>query len=282
MSPESRRVQAAGLELHLTVWNAESTHRPLLVLHGYLEQGLAWDAVARRLNRPVIAPDQRGFGLSDHVAASGFYHFWDYVADAQAVLQSLGPPVDLMGHSMGGTVACLLAGARPDWVRKLILVEGLGPPDFRAVALGRSRAFLKSWREPPRHPVLADVDDAVARMRRHNPRIAEEVARRLAERVTRALPEGGLTWTWDPKHRATSPNPFDADLFSVWLKAIESPTLCIDGADSPFRAHVDMEPRRSQIPRSWRALLPDCGHLAHHDQPDLLAKEIERFLQEEP
>ena len=282
MSPEGGRWSAAGLDLHVSAWNTASPHRPVLVLHGYLEQGFAWDRVARHLNRPVYAPDQRGFGRSDHVAASGFYHFWDYVADAQAIADRLGPSIDVVGHSMGGTVASLFAGARPEHVRRLVLIEGLGPPDFRSIALGRSRSFLNSWREPPSHPRMANLDEAVHRMRRRNANIDPEFARELAELSTQPTPDGGCIWTWDPKHRATSPNPFDADLFATWLRAITAPTLCIEGADSPFARHVDMEARRAALPASTRIVLPDSGHLAHHDQPELLAKEIERFLQEEP
>src|SRR5690606_17454861 len=114
----------------------------------------------------VIAPDQRGHGLSEHVGRGGFYHFWDYVSDLDALVGSLERPVDLVGHSMGGTVACLYASLRPEAVRRLVLVEGLGPPDASGELLRRPRRFLDDRHRGPVHAPLDDVADGVRRMLR--------------------------------------------------------------------------------------------------------------------
>ena len=98
----------------------------VVLLHGFLEQSAAWDPVARSLGRRVVAPNQRGHGRSGHVGDGGWYHFWDYVGDLDQLVEHIGGPIDLVGHSMGGTVAALYAGTRPDMVRRLVLVEGLG------------------------------------------------------------------------------------------------------------------------------------------------------------
>ena len=175
MHADETFLDVGGLRLCVCRWRpeAERAAPPVLILHGFLEQGFAWDAVARQLvaalGRNVVAPDHRGHGRSEHVGAGGFYHFWDYVGDVQAVVDHLGGVVDLVGHSMGGTMAALYAGSRPETVRRLALLEGFGPPDVEEQALDLARAFLRTRDRPPRHPIMADVAAAAERMRRYNP-----------------------------------------------------------------------------------------------------------------
>lgn len=248
------------------------------MLHGFLEQGAAWSEVAPRLGGDVHAPDHRGHGRSEHLGRGGHYHFWDYVGDVDAIVQHLGGVVDLVGHSMGGTMSVLFAGSRPEAVRRLVLVEGLGPPDLEDRALGLARQYLGARRTPPHHPVMADVAAAAARMQRYNPRLTDATARRLAARTTRRVP-GGVTWSWDARHRARNPVPFQALLFERFLAAIEAPTLLIDGADSPFAAATDPA-RRAALRQARHEVLPAAGHLLHHDQPEALARVIRAFLEE--
>lgn len=263
------------LELGLCSWNDHLTGTPLIVLHGLLEQGAAWRWVAERTKRRVFAPDHRGHGLSEHVGTGGFYHFWDYVSDLDLLLERLSPdaPVDLLGHSMGGTVASLYAGSRPERVRRLILVEGLGPPDDEGSVVSRARAFLAGKRSPPRHDPMPDVDAAADRMRRHNPALPPDRARELAERTTRPVP-GGVEWTWDPLHRARSPRPFVASHFIRFLAEITAPTLVVSGGRSAFPG-VE---RAQHLRRATQVVVPDAGHLVHLDAPEALAELVEAFL----
>lgn len=274
-----RRVQAGPNGLQICVRETgEAGGVPVVVLHGYLEQSAAWDAVADALQpRWVVAPDFRGHGLSDHVGPGGFYHFWDYVADVDAIIDEVGGRVDLVGHSMGGTVAGLLAGCAPEKVRRLVLVEGLGPPDSQAVTLDRARTSLRHRRDPPRHRPIVDLDDAIRRMRRGNPDLPASVAPALARRLTR--PEGdGLAWRWDALHRARSPRAFSAATFRIFLRAIEAPTLVIDGSSSIYQGIPDLEARRSELRDVRRVVLDGVGHHPHHTCPDALAGHIREHL----
>lgn len=283
------QVDARGFSLKICEWNNSDLPLPTVILHGFLEQGPAWQDVARRLPGRVIAPDQRGFGLSDHAGAGGFYHFWDYVGDVDRLVDHLGGKVNLVGHSMGGTVACLFAGLRPQKVERLVLVEGLGPPDGQSGMLGRARRFLDERAEPPRHPRVIDIDDAVNRMTRWNPTLPPHAAHRLAGRVLRPIrpgeplkgasdTQGDFTWTWDPLHRGRSPQPFIAAQFQVTLSQITAPVLYIQGGRSPF-AMMPVEDRKAALANLREVVIPHAGHMLHHDAPAELAEQIASHLE---
>src|SRR4051812_22002385 len=75
----------------------------VLLLHGFMDAGSTWGLVAEPLARAgheVVAPDLRGFGLSDSIGAGGYYHFPDYVADVSELVDVLAPRrLALVGHS---------------------------------------------------------------------------------------------------------------------------------------------------------------------------------------
>ena len=275
---QERRIHTGphGLDLSVLGWNTDAPGVPLLILHGFLEQALAWEEVAQALGRPVWAPDHRGHGRSEHVGAGGWYHFWDYVGDVDSVAEALFPErtFDLLGHSMGGTMAVLYAGTRPERIRRLVLVEGLGPPDSMEGQLSRARLFLRQRRDGLHHGApLADLDAAAARMQRVNGALTDAHARRLAERQTHPV-QGGLDWRWDARHRGRSPRAFDAGHFAIFLQAIQAPTLAIRGGRSRYPG-FERAPLVSDI---TLRTIEQAGHLVHHDTPDLLAEAVRTHL----
>lgn len=267
------RTGPRGVLLRVCEWNEDAAiaHVPILILHGFLEQGAAWHDVARRLSRRVVAPDQRGHGRSGHVGSGGFYHFWDYVGDVDALVAHLGGQVDLVAHSMGGTVACYFAGTRPEAVRRLVLIEGLGPPDMTETTLDRARRFLDDLRRGSSHRPMASLDAAVERIHAYNPELPRETAERMARRVTRPRDDGTLTWTWDPLHRGRAPVPFQITLFKRFLANLTMPVTLVRGGKSSFV--VGDEPERiATIPGEvTQHVIESAGHLLHHDAPVELA-----------
>lgn len=262
---------ATGMRLRIRELG-ETKGLPLLILHGYLEQAAAWDEVAARLlARRVVMPDHRGHGLSAHVGPGGSYPFWDYVADVASLVEVLGGRVDLVGHSMGGTMAALYAACRPESVENLVLIEGLGPPDAEDRVVEQARQALRHRLDPPTHRPIADLDEAILRMRRADPALPALTARRLAERSTRPISGGGLEWTFDPRHRARSAQAFVLRQFKVFLREISAPTLMIEGGASPVHAMPDLDARRSCLPHARRVVLDGVGHHPHHECPEALA-----------
>jgi pimeloyl-ACP methyl ester carboxylesterase len=132
--PEQLHVAVAGVTLAVRVWPAAGPSRPPVVLlpaTGATAED--WDVVAAALSgsRTVYAVDLRGHGSSDW---PGAYSIRSMADDVTGLLPRLADgPVDLVGHSLGGLVACLVAAGRPELVRRLVL-EDVGVPHARPAA----------------------------------------------------------------------------------------------------------------------------------------------------
>ena len=237
--------------------------------------------------RCIIAPDWRGFGLTEGPPQDD-YTFADYLGDLDALLDALSPdqPVDLLGHSMGGNVVMSYAGARPHRVRRLINLEGFGLPRTRpSQAPGRLVRWLDALKAPQ---VLRDYDDAeavAARLRRTNPRLAEDRARWLELQWAAPGDDGRWHLRADPAHRRPTPLLYQADeVLELW-KRITAPLLCVQArhteAESWWQASyslAEFHERLRVVPKVRLEILPDCGHMLHHDQPAALARLLSGFL----
>ncbi|MHA7165884.1 alpha/beta fold hydrolase, partial [Burkholderia pseudomallei] len=131
-------VTVRGVKLHVRRWGRPDAPT-LYMLHGWMDVAASFQFVVDALagDWQVIAPDARGFGLSDWpVAAQGGGHYWfhEYLADLEALIDHYTPDgeVNLVGHSMGANVVCLYAGARPQRVRRVVDLEGFGLAPARA------------------------------------------------------------------------------------------------------------------------------------------------------
>ena len=141
-TPVSEFVTTRGTRLHVRRWGSPDAPT-LFMLHGWMDISASFQFVVDALvvDWQVIAPDARGFGLSDwpvERGLSGHYWFQDYLADLDALLDHYAPaslhgePVNLVGHSMGANVVCLYAGVRPERVRRVVDLEGFGMPAAKA------------------------------------------------------------------------------------------------------------------------------------------------------
>ena len=114
------------LQYHVRLWGeATPGVPPLVMVHGWMDVAASYqfvvDAFAEAFaaGRQIIAPDWRGYGQTS-LPGTDNYWFPDYLADLDALLDHFSPdqPVDLVGHSMGGNVVMLYAGARPARIRR--------------------------------------------------------------------------------------------------------------------------------------------------------------------
>ena len=262
--------------------SARPTGLTVLLLHGFLDSGATWDLVAEPLARAghdVLAPDLRGFGESDSVGAGGYYHFPDYVSDLSSLLDILAPKrLALVGHSMGGTVAALFAGARPQRVDHLALLEGLGPPVTEAsAAVDRMRTWLDDMRSLDRTPrAVGSFDEATDRLARRHPQVPRGILESRARLLTR-MNSGRLSWAYDPMHRTAAPIPFHLESFKHFLRRITAPTLYMSGGVTGLRLPDEAE-RLACIRAALHVDLPDAGHMMHWTAPEALAERLLRFF----
>ena len=169
--PEQLDVPVDGVTLRVRVWpGLDSRRPPAVLLPATGETAEDWDVVAAALqpSRTVYAVNLRGHGASNW---PGRYSIQAMADDVLGLLSRLDErPVDLVGHSLGGLVACAVATAQPESVRRLVL-EDVGVPHARpAVALTRPAGELPfDWRMVEQvRPEIDDPDpgwgDVVARI----------------------------------------------------------------------------------------------------------------------
>jgi pimeloyl-ACP methyl ester carboxylesterase len=279
---ERRRLR--DLDYHLTRWGPES-RAPLVFLHGFLDVGETFQFVVDRFerDRPVLAPDWRGFGRSE--ATQRPYWFPDYLADLDALLDAeTDAPVTLIGHSMGGNVAGLYAGIRPDRVAALITMEGIGlTRTTPEAAPERYRSWLDELKNPQRFSEYASVDEFAGRYVRNNPQVPPERAAFVASRWTRPLPGGGIGIGADPAHKLVNPVLYRREEAEACWSRIAAPVLLIQGDRSPFPARLGADASHDRLGQLFKRLqiarIGDAGHMMHHEQPEAVARVIEAFLE---
>jgi pimeloyl-ACP methyl ester carboxylesterase len=274
-APATRRWPIRGVDYAVSEWGEASD--PLLVyLHGFGDCGATFQFVVDELAHDwfVVAPDWRGFGATDVVAEA--FWFPDYLADLDQLLQHYSPdaPVRLVGHSMGGNVASLYAGARPDRVAAVVNLEGFGLPDSDpADAPQRYHDWLEKARgtparvERPGYAVLADL------IRRRSPRMEPSRAAFVARCWAEATADGQVGLRMHPAHKLPNPVLYRrAEAEACW-RAVTAEVLLVAGRRSDFPPPHDLP-----FPHSRVAWIEDSGHMLHFEQPAALAALIEDFL----
>jgi pimeloyl-ACP methyl ester carboxylesterase len=248
-----------------------------VLVHGFLDLAFGWHEVADRLatRAHVIAPDLRGHGDSDWVGAGGYYHFLDYIADLDEVIaRTARQRLVLVGHSMGGSVASYWAGTRPTRLSGLALLEGLGPPDQSEVDLpGRTVQWIDAWRKArAKHKPMRSIDEAAARLRKHDALLGEDLARKLAVAGTRAI-DDGFAFKHDPLHLTMGPYPFRRDNAAQYWKRVTCPVLVVDGAATMMNLpEAERATRRSHFANHRHVVLAGAGHMMQRHQPEAIAK----------
>lgn len=285
--PRDKFVDSQGLSIHCLEWG-DPAGEPLVLVHGYLDLAYSWkwlvEALQREAQKPlwIVAPDCRGHGDSGWVGAGGYYYFPDYVFDLDCVIRSLGASqCRLVGHSMGGTISLLFAGAFPERVSRLALIEGIGPPGMEfSDAPPRVRKWITEVRERGRRHFreYASVQAGAAQLRQTNPRLSDDLALDLARAAMKQNDRGKWVWKFDPLHRTASPQPFYARQALEFLRRIECPVLVVDGKQSRQMARADKQERYEAIKNHRRVIIDNAGHMVHQDNPRELAKVFAQFF----
>ena len=295
----SEFVPIRQLNYHVRLWGpATSDLPPLVLVHGWMDVSASYQFVVDAFSqafaqgRRIIAPDWRGFGLTAPPVPTDHYFFPDYLADLDQLLDHYAPgtPVDLVGHSMGGNVAMFYAGARPARVRRLVNLEGFGMPASKPTKAPKRYAEwmdeLKALQRGEMALKTYDSADGVARrLMKTNPRLPQDKAQWLARHWARPNAQGQWEILGDAAHKITNAMLFRLEEALALYAAITAPVLVIEGSDDSLsqwwkgRYSLDeFHERLKAVPVLSRQVLPDSGHMLHHDQPERLARALEAFL----
>ncbi|MBJ7539469.1 alpha/beta fold hydrolase [Marinomonas transparens] len=272
--------EIAGLQ-----WLPQKTSElKVLSLHGWLDNAASFSNLSPYLmDYTHIAVDHAGHGLSKHRPIGSFYHLWDYVLDVVSILNQSSQPCWLIGHSMGGSVAMLVAAIVPDKVRGLIVLDSMGPvvssPADRVVTL--QRAVQKMVKHRPDHNTKYQTQDdmVLARMNGFTS-LSKSAAKLLVERGSKQTSEGDWTWRHDGKLSFPSPYRMDEASVEAFLQGIKCPSLVLMAKEGIYTEGDDIvSSRAAQF--SWLKLKWLEGNHHFHLEPDTVsavAAEVQYFI----
>jgi len=283
-----------GLRYHVSRWPGDGTARPpLVLLHGWMDVGASFqffvDALAAEEGFPrlVLAPDWRGFGRTETPHADSYW-FPDYLADLDALLDRVAPTgaIDLVGHSMGGNVAMVYAGLRPERIRRLVNLEGFGMPETKPeMAPKRLLQWLGELKTPATLKPYDSVAAVAERLMQNNPLLPPDKAAWLAPHWSEQRDDGQWHLLADPAHKHVNPMLYQApEVLETW-KRITAPLLWVDGDRTDLAkwwgsryTREQFEARLAVVPNVQHQRLSPAGHMLHHDQPEALARAVAAFL----
>jgi pimeloyl-ACP methyl ester carboxylesterase len=284
---QSEFVTIRGLRYHCRCWGDERAPK-LFMLHGWMDVSASFQFVVDALRRDwrVIAPDWRGFGLTDWTKSDSYW-YPDYLADLDRLLAHFQPdsPATLIGHSMGGNVAAIYAGVRPGRVARFVNLEGFGLNGATAdQAPGRYAKWLAELAGDP--PSFRDYDsfEALAdRLCGNNPRLARDRALFLARHWGKAKPDGRVELASDPAHKFVNAVLYRSEEAEACWRKVTAPVLWVSGAETDLPQRIRVEPeilaaRKACFKHLTERVIAGAGHMLHHDQPERLAEVIEAFL----
>ena len=275
-----------GLNYHIQEWG-EPENPTLFLLHGWMDCGASYKFVAEYLSQHyhLIAPDWRGFGETDHATA---YWFPDYFADLECILNHYAPgtAVNIVGHSMGGNIALMYSGIRPERVAKVVSLEGLGMPETNSDATASNYAkWLDDVVVEKVTKIYPDVDALKASIRAGNPSLSEEIVTQLVSFWGKPHgAEGQMRLKHDHAHRYPNPIRYNFDdVLAVWAK-VSADVGIVMAKQSPFYHHYLGGGRIKQaldcfsMQEQEIGLVDDATHMLHLEQPEQVASLIREFF----
>ena len=274
--------------MHLTRWGPEPSGSlsPIILLHGWFDTGETFQFMVDALQRewPLVALDWRGFGRSEWPQQG--YWFPDYLGDLDALLDQLSPggPAHLIGHSMGGNIACSYAGVRPDRVRSVINLEGFGlPRTSPAKAPAGLRKWLDQLKAPVRRKHYASFEELAAVIRLRYPRFSATQAAFVAGSWGKAAENGRVILAGDPRHHWVNPILYKREDTEACWRELRAPLLMLVGEEADYMAKLGadgtMEAFRAIFPHIEFARVAGAGHMLHIEKPELVAPLVESFLE---
>lgn len=249
---------------------------PTLAMHGWLDNLATFDLLAPLLtDLEITAIDFPGHGLSQHKSHDHFFHVLEFAIDAIKVIESLDfGEFYILGHSLGAAIGTLMAGTLQERVKKLALIDGLGPMTTPGQdSPGQLRLFLseaKRLQKRAKPPLYDSIDDMV-NIRQKAGQINQASARILVERGARQV-DGKWTWASDPRLVLPSALQMDEEQIFSFFREITAETILIRPTPGyPFNDAM-MKKRTEHIPNLTIETVEGHHHVHLDDAPGVAAK----------
>lgn len=249
-------IDRTGVRVHYQVFGRDTGRLPLLLTHGFAASAAMWQPNLAELaaSRPVITWDLRGHGQTGGPDDPGEYSEQACVADMAGILDACGVEhAAIGGLSLGGYLSLAFHLAYPERVSALLLFDtgpGFRRDDARQQWNARATGIAARLEQ---HGLAALPGTPETRGVRHDPAALARAARgMLTQRDARVIDS----------------------LTSVTVPAL----VLVGAADQPFLAAAGY--LAAKIPGAVRVLIPDAGHAANIDQPQLFNQAVIAFLED--
>lgn len=247
---------------------------PVVFCHGLFGQGKNWTAIAKALagEHRVLLLDLPDHGQSPRSERFDYVEYADQVAALLGADGTAGGPVALVGHSMGGKVAMLVALRRPELVERLVVVDVAPVAYDHAVEFDGYIAAMKAI-DLDALELRSDADAALLEA------VPHPMVRGF---LLQSLRREGDGWRWllnlDLLGR-------DLGLITGWPEdqlagtaAYKGPVLWVGGQNSHYVRAEYVEAMDRWFPRNRRVTVKDAGHWVHSEQPEVFVEVLRRFL----
>ncbi|EDQ85517.1 uncharacterized protein MONBRDRAFT_29181 [Monosiga brevicollis MX1] len=279
---------------HVGGWSHGPPSRDVVVaIHGWLEHADCWLPLLAHLpkDRQYVAIDLPGHGYSTHRGNGMGYAVSDYVRDIAMVMQQLRDQAapetrfHLLGHSMGAMISFLYAGAFPEQITSLVLVDGVVPITADdAAAASRLASSIENWlvlhtKAAAQTPMSLEV--AFQRLAKGNPDVESHALPYLFPRSVRQVKPGQFVFNRDLLVKQVTPYRFTPKQALSFARRIQCPTLAILANDGLRTAPPDETQRQlaalQEAMPTLRLAYVEGNHHVHMNDASTVAKDIADF-----
>lgn len=260
-----------------------SSHHKIVALHGWLDNAASFERCAQMIpDCHWYSLDCAGHGKSDHRADGAFYHLWDYVLDTVQFIKSLNAKVWLVGHSMGASIAMLVAAVAPDKVHGLVMLDNLGPltSDASQRVSQLQHAINKMGMEKLTSRGYDNQESMIQARMNGFTKLGHNAAKFLVMRGSFQDEGGRYRWRHDPKLTFPSPYRMDKEGVAAFIRGVSCPTLMLLANQGIFNTCHDQAVELSENFKSAELDWCDGGHHFHLEDESYqnVAKRVYAFI----
>ena len=276
---QDKFIMINSLNLHYVEWGTPG-QPSIVLLHGFQSNAHTWDTFSQAMANTyhVLALDQRGHGDTDW-APDGDYTPDAFIHDIVGFIDALNVvPTILVGHSMGGRHAAMVAADYPDKATKVVIVD---TPAEMPPAILDMIAQQPASDTPSEPETFASFEDVIRSGIAQYPLTPEAELRHANYHNLYRGADGKWRWRWDLTllERRRLNRSLQLDLYS-YLQRVQCPTLLIRGQQSPLLTSDIAQKMVQHLPRGRLVEIPDTAHTVNADKAEAFNTLTADFLQE--